>query len=299
MDTHKNAQLTPKGREMMVRAVVDHGLSKAAAARQFNTTPKTVAKWVERFEAEGAEGLRDRSSRPRSSPSQATPAVCAAVAVLRRRRHTGEQIAAEGRRFGGDRQPHSQAPRPQPAFRAGASRADPPLRTRSPWRNRPHQHQEARQVQQDRSPHHRRSHRPEQHARGRLGVSASGDRRPLAHRLLRVSTRRKASLLPALYLQRPALLSTPWRQGPARHDRQWLKLPIFPLRQGDAQAQNQALAHKALDAQDQRQGRTVRPNLELPRFDGRVGGDHVSFRIRWAKDSPGPSGGVRDCRILR
>ena len=95
MDTHKNAPLTPKGREMMVRAVMDRGLSRAAAARQFNTTPKTVAKWVERFEAEGAEGLRDRSSRPLSSPSQATPAVCAAVEALRRQRHTGKQIAAE------------------------------------------------------------------------------------------------------------------------------------------------------------------------------------------------------------
>src|ERR1700723_2921428 len=95
MDTHKNAALTPKGREMMVRAVVDFGLSKAAAARQFNTTSKTVAKWVERFEAEGVEGLRDRSSRPLSSPSQATPATCAAVEALRRQRHTGKQIAAE------------------------------------------------------------------------------------------------------------------------------------------------------------------------------------------------------------
>jgi transposase InsO family protein len=95
MDTHKNAPLTPKGREMMVRAVVDYGLSKAAAARQFHTTPKTVAKWIERFEAEGLEGLRDRSSRPLSSPSQAAPAVCAAVEALRRQRHTGEQIAAE------------------------------------------------------------------------------------------------------------------------------------------------------------------------------------------------------------
>ena len=28
-------------------------------------------------------------------------------------------------------------------------------------------------------------------------------------------------------------------------------------------------------------------------------GHHVSFRIRWVKDSPGPSGGVRDCRSLR
>ena len=95
MDTHKNAPLTPRGREMMVRAVVDCGMTKAAAARQFNTTPKTVAKWLKRFEAEGVEGLRDRSSRPLSSPSQATPAVCAAVEALRRRRHTGKQIAAE------------------------------------------------------------------------------------------------------------------------------------------------------------------------------------------------------------
>ena len=127
MDTHKNAPLTPKGREMMVRAVVDEGLSKAAAAHQFHTTPKTVAKWVERFEAEGVEGLRDRSSRPLSSPSQATPAVCAAVEALRRQRHTGKQIAAEVGVSRGDRQPHSEAAGPQPAVGAGAGRADPPL----------------------------------------------------------------------------------------------------------------------------------------------------------------------------
>jgi transposase InsO family protein len=79
----------------MVRAVVDCGLSKAAAARRFNATPKTDAKWVKRFEVEGVEGLRDRSSRPLSSPSQAPPAVCIAVEALRRQRHTGKQIAAE------------------------------------------------------------------------------------------------------------------------------------------------------------------------------------------------------------
>ena len=95
MDTHKNAHLTPKGREAMVRAVVDCGLSKAAAAQQFNTTPKTVAKWVRRFRAEGVEGLRDRSSRPLSSPGQTPFATCAAVEALRRQRRTGKQIAAE------------------------------------------------------------------------------------------------------------------------------------------------------------------------------------------------------------
>ena len=95
MDMHKNAPLTPKGREAMVRSVTEGGLSGAAAARQFNVTPKTVAKWVERFRAGGVDGLRDRSSRPLSLPSQTVPATCAAVEALRRQRHTGKQIAAE------------------------------------------------------------------------------------------------------------------------------------------------------------------------------------------------------------
>ena len=95
MDTHKNARLTPKGREEMVRSVVDGGLSYAAAARKFNTTSKTVGKWVKRFRAKGVEGLRDRSSRPLSSDSQTPQATCNAIEVLRRQRHTGKQIAAE------------------------------------------------------------------------------------------------------------------------------------------------------------------------------------------------------------
>ena len=95
MDTHKNASLRPKGREAIARSVIEGGLSKEAAAQQFNTTPETVAKRVGRFCAEGVAGLQDRSSKPRSSPSQTAPAVCAAVEALRRQRHTGAQIAAE------------------------------------------------------------------------------------------------------------------------------------------------------------------------------------------------------------
>jgi len=95
MDTHKNARLTPKGREQMVHCVVDGGLSCAASARKYNTTPKTVAKWVKRFRAEGVDGLRDRSSRPLSSDSQTPQATCDAVEALRRQRYTGKQIARE------------------------------------------------------------------------------------------------------------------------------------------------------------------------------------------------------------
>ena len=95
MNSHQNALLTPRGREPMVRAVLDAGLNKAAVARLYRTTPKTVAKWVTRFLAEGADGLRDRSSKPLSSPSQTPPAIGATIEALRRQRHTGQQIAME------------------------------------------------------------------------------------------------------------------------------------------------------------------------------------------------------------
>jgi transposase InsO family protein len=95
MNTHKNAPLTPKGREAMVRSVTEGGLTNAAAAVRFNTTAKTVAKWVGRFRAEGVDGLRDRSSRPHSSPSQTPAATCALIEALRRQRRTGKRIATE------------------------------------------------------------------------------------------------------------------------------------------------------------------------------------------------------------
>ena len=95
MDSHKNARLTPKGRAEMVRAVVDGGMSKAAAAQKFNTTAKTVDKWVKRFREGGVDGLRDRSSRAHSSPSQTPPAIRDAVECLRRQRYTQPQIAAQ------------------------------------------------------------------------------------------------------------------------------------------------------------------------------------------------------------
>lgn len=95
MNVHKNARLTPLGREQMARAVVDQGLSQAQAARRFNTTTKTVAKWVRRFRDNGLDGLRDRSSRPHFLPSQTPLATCDAVEKLRRQRLTQAHIAAQ------------------------------------------------------------------------------------------------------------------------------------------------------------------------------------------------------------
>jgi hypothetical protein len=51
MDMHWNAGLTPCGREATACAAVDQGLTRAEAARRFNTLTKTVRKWVGRFSA--------------------------------------------------------------------------------------------------------------------------------------------------------------------------------------------------------------------------------------------------------
>jgi hypothetical protein len=50
---------------------------------------------VGRFRADGVDGLRDRSSRPHSLPSQTPVTTCTAIETLRRQRHTGKHIAAE------------------------------------------------------------------------------------------------------------------------------------------------------------------------------------------------------------
>ena len=196
MDTHKNARLTPKGREDMVRAVVDGGLTKAAAARRYNTTPKTVAKWVERFRKEGVEGLRDRSSRPHSSPDQTPPATCDAIEVLRRQRYTGKQIAAK---LGVSPATVSRILRRRGLNKLAALEPAEPVRRyerEQAGRAHPHRHQKARQVQPDRPSHHRRPQRPEQQPRGRLGVRPRLHRRSLAHRLRRASCPIRRSEVP-------------------------------------------------------------------------------------------------------
>ncbi|MEQ1712746.1 MAG: helix-turn-helix domain-containing protein [Hyphomicrobium sp.] len=47
----------------MVRTVVERGATKAEAARAFNTTPKTVAKWVAHLLERGAEAFRRQRRR--------------------------------------------------------------------------------------------------------------------------------------------------------------------------------------------------------------------------------------------
>jgi transposase InsO family protein len=94
MNIHKNARLTPRGRERIVRQVL-RGQTPQAAARAAGVCPHTVRKWVERFAAEGVEGLKDRSSRPHKLYRPTPQAIVEQVEALRRQRWTGKQIAAE------------------------------------------------------------------------------------------------------------------------------------------------------------------------------------------------------------
>jgi hypothetical protein len=56
----------------------------------------TVRKWRDRYLSEGVEGVRDRSSRPRSSPNRTRRSCQRRVVSLRRRRRWGAaRIAAE------------------------------------------------------------------------------------------------------------------------------------------------------------------------------------------------------------
>jgi len=95
MNVHKNARLTPRRREEMARAVVEGRLSKAHAAVRYAVTPKVVARWVERYKAEGGAGMVDRSSRPANCPKTTQAAVAECIVTLRRQRLTGKHIAKE------------------------------------------------------------------------------------------------------------------------------------------------------------------------------------------------------------
>ena len=95
MDMHQNARLTPRGRAELVRRVVVMGQAQKTVASDLGVDVKTVRKWCTRFQAEGAAGLLDRSSRPHRLRQPTPEAIVEQIAVLRRQRWTGDQIACQ------------------------------------------------------------------------------------------------------------------------------------------------------------------------------------------------------------
>lgn len=86
---HSNALLTPAGRLKMARAVVEQGWTLATAAERFSVSISTVIRWRDRYRAEGAEGMNDRSSRPVASPARSSRRIERRVVGLRVSRRWG------------------------------------------------------------------------------------------------------------------------------------------------------------------------------------------------------------------
>ena len=93
MNIHKYARLTPHGRGILVRRIVEEGLPVAAAAQASGVSERTAYKWLARYRAEGLEGLLDRPSRPHRCPHRTSEARRAQVVALRRARRTYRDIS--------------------------------------------------------------------------------------------------------------------------------------------------------------------------------------------------------------
>jgi transposase InsO family protein len=73
-------------RYQAVMAVIGDGLTVSQAAEKTGVARQTLHRWLARYEAQGLEGLVDRSHRPVSCPHQMPAVVEAAVVELRRSR---------------------------------------------------------------------------------------------------------------------------------------------------------------------------------------------------------------------
>jgi transposase InsO family protein len=70
-------------RYQAVLAVISEGETVSSVAARFGVHRKTLHGWLARYEAEGLEGLADRSHRPRSCPHQIGAEVEAVIATMR------------------------------------------------------------------------------------------------------------------------------------------------------------------------------------------------------------------------
>ena len=93
MRCHANARLSPIGRRLLVDRVERDGWPVRAAAEAAGVSPRTAAKWVARWRAEGSMGLLDRSSAPRTVANKTDARTVQLIVSLRRLRFSGPEIA--------------------------------------------------------------------------------------------------------------------------------------------------------------------------------------------------------------
>jgi transposase InsO family protein len=95
MNIHSSARTSPAGRGLLVRRITEEGWSVADAAAAAGVSPRTAYKWLARFKEGGQDALRDRSSRPKRSPTAVPRDWQDLVLQLRRARMTAAAISAQ------------------------------------------------------------------------------------------------------------------------------------------------------------------------------------------------------------
>ena len=123
VNSHKNARLTPKGREEMIRRL--DSMPAAVVAAGFGVSLRTVRKWKSRYRQGGVEALVDRSSRPLRCRSKLTEEDYGEIFSLRQKRLTGDAIAA---RLGRSRSSVFRALRKLGCSRLASLEVKPPVR---------------------------------------------------------------------------------------------------------------------------------------------------------------------------
>jgi len=95
MNAHSGARSCPASRVLLVQRILEQGWPVAQAAAAAGLSVRSVFKWLQRYRAQGAAGLADRSSRPHRMP-RATPSEWQQVILeLRQARLTGARIATQ------------------------------------------------------------------------------------------------------------------------------------------------------------------------------------------------------------
>ena len=91
MNSHKNAKLTVRSREEMVRRMQHEPAAKVAAG--YGVSLRTARKWKSRHAHGGQDALADRSSRPRRCRNKLSELDFCQIYTLRKERKTGDEIA--------------------------------------------------------------------------------------------------------------------------------------------------------------------------------------------------------------
>jgi transposase InsO family protein len=93
MKIHGNAELSLKKRRTLARRIVEEDWPPAKAAAAAEVTARTARKWADRYREEGEAGLLDRPSTPRRIWNRTDERRTQLIALLRRLRMTGPEIA--------------------------------------------------------------------------------------------------------------------------------------------------------------------------------------------------------------